>query len=199
LTLQSQSIEAIAAGFPLDRDRYSLAECRIDPRASDLAARLEKQAMRLPPDWVKIRFREYVLRLYKDMPLTIYACAGEPYMNAEEMRRDAFDHKRMFVRHRQVCKVAGSDCQSWRAVHDYYGHVLQPGADFTLSGEERAFIRHTVQFPKFCWPYIWNNVVLENAYRLNRGHFLCYDKQCSSKIVHDTQEFGVQARFYDQF
>lgn len=191
----------IAAGFP-EGDRYVLAACETNQLAVDLARRLETRgdAERYyhPPDWVVHLLKARVADLLHDIPVMLIPCRGEPYLTSEDMQRDVRDNQQMYVRVRKQGPVVGAMTQSWRAVHDYYGHVLCH-APFTLSGELRAYIKHTAQFPRACLPFLWNNVVLENAYRLNRGEFYCKNFQCSSIIVFDDEEFGPEDAFHNKF
>lgn len=196
--MSTKSIDAIAAGFPHDKDRYSLALCEKDRNATELAWRLERFSHHQPPDWVKQVMKVRVAEMYAQMVklrLQLIACDGEPYMTSEDMQDDVLTNKRMFLRKRRLGPVVGHLTQEWRAVHDYFGHVLGK-APFTLSGELRAYSIHVNEFPRVCWPFIWNNVVLENAFRLNRGHFLCLNEQCSSKIVFDREHFGTKEDWY---
>lgn len=192
-----QNVEAIAAGFPEHLDRYSQSACEQDPQAAWLASCLETMPHHQPPESVKLRMKEVVLRLFADMPVRVLECKGEPYLQAEDMRRDVRDFGRLFVRKHMTGPVTGHLTWHWRAVHDYYGHVLGK-ADFTLRGEWAAYGRHVNDFPRACWPFLLNNVVTENAYRLNRGHFYCDNVQCGSKIIYLAEHFGPQGHWYRQ-
>lgn len=182
------SQEALKAGY----DRYSLAECATDANAIRLAACIENEPFWHMPDLVKGIMRERVVDLYDRIPVTVMWVPEEPYFSCEDMQKDVHEKKQLRVKHRMQGHL-GRDTEKWRAVHDFYGH-FETLAPFNGSGELRAYARHAAQFHPICHPYIWNNVVLENFFRLNRGRFLCYPNTpaCPSKIVFDIAQFGPE-------
>lgn len=184
-----KNVREIAKGFPTNIDRYSQAECERDPQAKTLADFLVSAPHHHPPLWVCAKMKDIVQRLFTQIPCRIVTCDGEPYTDAEAMRRDVRDRNLMYVRKRTIGPVLGKQTQKWRAVHDYYGHVEALG-NFTYRGEWSAYARHTSQFPRECWPFIFNNVVTENSHRLVYGHFFCEIKQCPSKIVYYPGQFN---------
>jgi hypothetical protein len=192
------SIAKIDAGFP-ERDRYSLAGCESNPAARLIASRYEKLAdsgaYADPPAWAAACFRLRVMDLFNAMPRDLVEiCDHEPYVSLEDMAQDRAAG-RFLVRRRLQGPFAGRRTMQWRAVHDYYGHLETKG-EFTFSGEVLAYVRHTDQFPRCCWPFIYNNVIAENTFRLVNGHFYCKNFQCSSIIVHDIDKFGPEKEFY---
>lgn len=201
----TDSEAAIRAGY----EGYDLEACSKDPFSTELARRLEEGRKHLDshtplhrldmPDWAKKLTKDWVWNLWEDMTqrLEMIDCPHEPYKRVEEMRADVAKG-RMFYRLRHTGAVVGDLTSQWRAVHDYYGHVLGLGA-FNLSGELAAYIAHTngpAAFPRACHPFIWNNVVLENAFRTNRGHFYCEIKQCPSAFIYDGLQFGPRNDWY---
>jgi hypothetical protein len=212
-----QKMREIDAGFPKYLDRYSRSKCEEDPQAVEFALRLKEGDHHQPPEWVKLLMRSTVADLYRAAEKLVtfepwelervkvdgeWRVQTEPYLSADEMREDVFVRRRMKVRHRGSGPVVGALSQQWRTVHDYYGHVIGLG-DFTLRGEVSACAFHFVQFPRACWPFIWNNVVLENAFRLVNGHFFGHADdpvhesfQGASKIIFDAKMFGPQHEFY---
>lgn len=202
MLVESSDYSDIAHGFPPWVHSYDHTMCEADPHASMLAARLERGAASVDfiPEWVKDRMKHVVAHLYREMSHRIELIPsskpGEPYETAEAMIDDVLGNKRMVMRQRQSGPVVGALAQQWRAVHDYYGHVLNR-ASFTLRGELQAYASHVMQFPRECLPFVWNNVVLENAFRLNRGRFDCRQYQCGSTIIHDAEMFGPIGAFYN--
>lgn len=184
-----KSVREIAKGFPTNIDRYSQAECERDPQAKRLADLLVSAPHHHPPLWACAVMKEEVQRWFEKIPCRIVTCEGEPYTNADDMRRDVRDKGLMYVRKKQLGPVTGKMTQKWRAVHDYFGHVEALG-NFTYRGEWSAYGRHCSQFPKSCWAFIFNNVVTENSHRLVYGSFYCENIQCSSKIIYDPIQFN---------
>lgn len=186
-------------------DRYDQAVCEANPLAQRLAACLEESEYHQVPKWVAETMRARSMYWYEKIPVPVYFCTQEPYSNLKDMQDDVLGRnerkeKCLRVRGHKIGKVLGQGTQFWRAAHDYYGHCLMD-APFTLSGELESFAQHMRQFPRACWPYIRSNVVLENAYRLNRGHFLCWPKglpACPAKVVFDEDFFGRQEDWYSK-
>lgn len=193
-------IEEINRGFP-DADRYLHAECERNAVAVAYKERLDLRPQLLPPPWVKERFQVRILDWCREIEkdgVQLVFCEKEPYFAMEDMAKDIVDHKFMLVRQRGQCSVAGRLCHYWRAVHDYFGH-FKCGFPFTFSGELGAWNQHVPMFPGYCHPFIWNNVVLENSFRLVTTAFKCQNVQCASWIVHDDEMFGDWAEFYRRF
>lgn len=191
----------ITLGFTwAEGDRYSQAICELHPRAAALAAIHEGRPFHYVPEEVKALFKARVLYWYNRIPVRICPVAEEPYDDLASMQKDIRENKLMRVRSRTHGPIIGHAFTFWRAVHDYYGHALHSNP-FSLSGELDAYAVHSsgqFAFPDLCHPFIRSNVVLENAFRLNRGHFLCYPNSphCPSKVVFDDTFFGPEAEWY---
>lgn len=199
-----KSIEEIARGFPVDADRYSRELCEKQPVARRLADRyyglVEEKCWLNAPDAAKNVMRDTVMDFYRDLThrIEFIECAGEPYFTAEDMARDVEENQRMFVRLRSQGPFVGNLTQEWRVIHDVHAHIWGK-CPFTFSGELAAFGVHTVgkyAFPPSCFPFIWNNVVLENTFRLVYGHFLHHNRQGGSSIVYDAELFGPHAFYF---
>lgn len=195
--------EIISLGFPMHD--YSRSACERTIEAHEIARRFSEavDARRWyhPPDWVIACLKKRVSELYQEMPVKVFIRAQiytvEPYRCMEEMRQDVFQNGRLQMRWHKTGPITGALTTEWRAVHDYYGHVLQ-NAPFTMRGEIVAFAKHCTQFHPCCFPFIWNNVVAENVYRLVHGEFKCVVRQCPSPFVFDEFIFGCKQEEWEE-
>ncbi len=159
--------------------------------ATELAARYEQLRYWHYPQSVKTAAIARTMELFNAIPIPVVLMEGcEPFQSAEDMLVYIRQHGYMPVRyHGGNHAVFGFRFSEFRAVHDYYGHLLGLNA-FTFQGEVRAYAVHAREYPREVLPAIWSNVVLENAYRVNRGHWLKYGFAGSrSKITCDPVQF----------
>ncbi len=184
----------------IQEDRYSQTECELNPMSSRLAHYFETEAYHTVPLFARELMKSSVQRLFATIPIPVRWVAIEPYHNCPEMQRRVRDEGELLVLHHRSGHVTGHLTQQWRAVHDWFGHVLQD-APFSLSGEIEACGRHFNQFPRVCHPFLRSTVVLENNFRLNRGHWLCWPPHlpaCPAKVVFDANYFGPEALWYER-
>lgn len=59
---------------------------------------------------------------------------------------------------------------TFRAVHDYYGHIV-PNQMFGLTGEIEAALHHQRFLPAECWPALFTEVVMQSCYYQVHGNF----------------------------
>lgn len=94
-----------------------------------------------------------VLEQYKTLPVKIEYTKGDPYSDSKSMMRDVLKNKRLriFTGGEPHPLLGGKGLDgvtindNFRAVHDYYGHVMR-GFRFGPSGEENAWMEHSKMF-----------------------------------------------------
>ena len=171
------------------------------PCAEPLAARYERAAPWRPSQAYKSAIQAQTLELYHAIPLTIVRLPEEPCPDMECLARHVAQGV-MPVRIRNPHSshpVLGHFMTEFRVVHDYYGHVVA-GNPFGLAGELAAYRQHCQRhYDAWLLPYVWQNVVLENAYFEARGHWphpaaKSGDPRgcafCAAPIRYDVEKFG---------
>ena len=163
------------------------------PEVAAIAARYEAAPWWRVPKDIRASVITRTLELFAAIPVPVLAIPGcEPFANVPAMQEYIKANGFFPVRLRGKHPVFGTHLTEFRAVHDWYGHILT-NHPFTIAGEMAAYETHTSQFPKCTLPVIWENVVLENAFFVSRGHWLHYPANCGwchGKIAFDHVKFG---------
>lgn len=162
-------------------DRYQLdLDCR--PFVGDLATVYHHGHFWKVPDLTKRLWQAQCLRAF-DKLLRIVSVKFikddcEPYSTTAEMSSRISTEGVFLVRWRHPgSHPLGSSHSMFRAVHDYFGHVVgdQP---FTMDGELTCYNIHACgsMFSPATLPLVWSEVVLENAFRVFHGHWYWHSK-----------------------
>lgn len=161
-----------------------MTEYKLQLDCSPLAKRLAHLYHTSPqwkvPSQVKALFIEQVLAARQLMPVGIsfVHVPDDIYGALPELLDDIKKTGQMKVRwlgggHHPLGPVH----TDFRAVHDYFGHVLGCN-EFTFQGELAAWEIHkaSTMFSRETLPLVWSEVVLENAYRVWHGHWYWHSK-----------------------
>lgn len=158
-------------------DRYQLTlDCR--PFVRRWALHHEQSHWWHVPQALKADWRAQTSEAFARIEAKVRFVAGEePYASAQEMRSRVIGEGVFLVR--EVCLSAhchhplGPWHKQFRAVHDWFGHVMHVENNFDMAGELGAWRSHRDEgvFSADVLPLVWSEVVLENAYRLYHGHW----------------------------
>lgn len=111
--------------------------------------------------------REHTDRWFARIPLPVEWCDGEPYSSFDAMCSDIRAGRFRMCDYDATgyrSPIFGACYKHFRAVHDWFGHYCG-GHGFGVMGELGAFGVHAGMFPVECWPLVWNETILANAYR----------------------------------
>lgn len=97
----------------------------------------------------------------------------DPYQTAEEMRREAEDTGilKIYTGDSDHPYFSQEDNNIFRAVHDYYTHILTKTENFDLRGEIRAYNTHSHLVPPDALPALFTEVVGQVCYYIKKGQF----------------------------
>lgn len=162
-------------------DRYPLTlDCR--PFVGVLASTYQLGHYYKAPPAVKQLWQRQTLRAFNQLmdcvSVKFIKEDSEPYATSEEMAQCVQATKVFLVRWRHPgSHPLGASHSMFRAVHDYYGHIVgnQP---FDMDGEIATYNIHAAgtMFSPATLPLVWSEVVLENAFRLFHGHWYWHSK-----------------------
>lgn len=125
---------------------------------------------------VKRHFREEVMLAFQRLPVSsikFVSIDAEPYISAPQMAGFIRQTGEFWVRwRREPQHVLGPSHTMFRAVHDWFGHVV-PCQPFTFQGEIGAYNVHAASgmFSVETLPLVWSEVVLENAFYTYHGRW----------------------------
>lgn len=106
---------------------------------------------------------------FQRIPVQVSWVTNDPYPNFMQMARDIRAGHFKVTCNGFVSRIWGTHYQRFRALHDYWGHFVA-GNPFGVEGELRAYGSHCAQFPRECWPLIFNELVLANSHKDYFGH-----------------------------
>lgn len=146
------------------------------------------------------RLRAYIWEQFNAIPLKVVIRANE-VADFSELEHCVEDGRVLLVKRRTRHVLLGHAMTAWRAVHDYYGHI-RTGHGFGLAGELAAYACHETVFPREFLPFVWQNVVLENAFWEAYGYWPVPDgcgpnneRRCYgmvSPLKFDVAKFGAE-------
>ena len=97
----------------------------------------------------------------------------DPYRTAEEMRRETEDTGvlKIYKGDSEHPYFSKEDNWIFRAVHDYYTHIITKTEDFDLRGELRAYNTHSKLVPPDALPALFTEVVGQVCYYIKKDKF----------------------------
>jgi hypothetical protein len=97
----------------------------------------------------------------------------DPYVSAEEMRREADDTGILKIYKGESNHPYFSDKDNWifRAVHDYYTHIATHTENFDLRGEVRAYNTHMKLVPPMARPALFTELIGQVCFAIKYGNF----------------------------